>query len=84
MSRIAGEVDEESYVEAMRATGDDDALGVPLVELLMVALPHHQERVRPIVGSSNQVLDLGCGPTIHGHTCPVRVLTPYHCLLAHE
>ena len=40
-------------------------------ELLMYATPHHQERVRATADSTNQVLDVGCNPTIHGHTCPV-------------
>ncbi len=40
-------------------------------ELLMFALPHHQERMRPIPGSSNFVLESGCMPTIHGVACPV-------------
>lgn len=40
-------------------------------ELLMFALPHHQERMRPVDGSSNEVQVPGCIPTIHGQSCPV-------------
>lgn len=44
----------------------------PLTELIMYALPHHQERVLPIVGSSNEVLDTGCVVTIHGNACLIK------------
>jgi hypothetical protein len=75
MARIANETDDLSneYTETIGVQDDSPVGSVPEFELLMVALPHHQERVRPIVGSSNQVLDLGCGPTIHGKTCPVSL-----------
>jgi len=58
------------------ASGSDSlkapGLAVPRIELLMFATPHHQERLRPGVGSSNVVLkDVGCVPTIHGRACPV-------------
>lgn len=43
----------------------------PEVELLLFALPHHQERMRTTMESSNQVKDEGCMPTIHGIACPV-------------
>jgi hypothetical protein len=45
----------------------------PEAELLMFAIPHHQERLRPITESSNQILSAGCMPTIHGTACPVSV-----------
>jgi hypothetical protein len=45
--------------------------GRPEVELLMYAIPHHQERIRTIVGSSNEIQQYGCTPTIHGVACPV-------------
>jgi hypothetical protein len=48
----------------------------PDAELLMFAIPHHQERLRPITESSNQILSAGCMPTIHGTACPVSV-SPY-------
>ena len=38
-------------------------------ELIMFALPHHQERVREIPGSSNKVLETGCVWTINGKAC---------------
>jgi len=44
---------------------------IPRVELLMFALPHHQERMRPIVGSSNAVQKFGCQANLHGIACPV-------------
>jgi len=40
-------------------------------ELLMFALPHHQARIHPKVGSTNKVLAVGCVPTLHGQACPV-------------
>ncbi len=43
----------------------------PSEELLMFALPHHQERMRPTFLSSNTVKQVGCSPTIHGLACPV-------------
>ena len=43
----------------------------PSEELLMFALPHHQERMRPTLLSSNTVKQVGCSPTIHGLACPV-------------
>lgn len=43
---------------------------LPTVELLMFALPHHQERMRRTVQSSNMVQTAGCMPTIHGIACP--------------
>lgn len=48
------------------------AMSVPRVELLMFATPHHQERIRPIISSSNAVQQqAGCVATIHGPACPV-------------
>lgn len=41
----------------------------PLPELLMFGLPHHQERIVPIVGSTNEVIKTECVPTIHGPAC---------------
>jgi hypothetical protein len=38
------------------------------VELMMFALPHHQERLMPRIGSSNVVLKPGCHTAIHGYT----------------
>ena len=46
-------------------------LQIPRVELLMFATPHHQERLRAIISSSNSVQNVGCTPTIHGPACPV-------------
>jgi endoglucanase Acf2 len=44
---------------------------VPEVELLMFALPHHQERMKATLYSSNLVFhEIGCTPTIHGMACP--------------
>jgi len=46
--------------------------GIPAVELLMYATPHHQQRLRPTLVSTNQVLtNNGCFPTIHGSACLV-------------
>jgi len=41
-------------------------------ELLMYALPHQQDQLIPQIGSSNEVLDHGCVPTLQGEVCPVR------------
>lgn len=41
------------------------------VELLMYAIPHHQERMTTLPDSTNQVLRVGCVPTLHGQACPV-------------
>lgn len=48
-------------------------LGTPRLEVLMFALPHHQERVRSVIGSSNKIMyeTQGCTPTIHGYACPI-------------
>ena len=48
-------------------------MATPEVELLMFALPHHQERVRPAIGSSNSICyDVDCCTrTMHGFACPV-------------
>jgi endo-1,3(4)-beta-glucanase len=43
---------------------------LPDVELLMFALPHHQERMKKTLFSSNNVHGAGCMPTIHGIACP--------------
>lgn len=47
---------------------------IPPVELLMFALPHHQERLRPTAGSSNSVKKVGCQANLHGFACPVSLL----------
>ena len=44
---------------------------IPQVELLMFALPHHQDKIHTKVGSSNKILPYGCVPTLHGMACPV-------------
>lgn len=46
-------------------------VGIPEIELLTYAIPHHQERMRPTQESSNFVHSVGCTPTIHGTACPV-------------
>lgn len=43
---------------------------LPDVELLVFALPHHQERMKKTLFSSNNVHAAGCMPTIHGIACP--------------
>ena len=61
----------------MATMGDDDgfsmspAIGRPDLELLMFAIPHHQERLSPTEQSSNFVHSIGCTPTLHGMACPV-------------
>ena len=46
--------------------------GEPPVELLMYATPHHQQRLRQTLYSTNQVIkNNGCLPTIHGSACLV-------------
>lgn len=42
----------------------------PEIELLTYAIPHQQERLRFVIGSSNFVHQHGCVPTIHGQACP--------------
>ena len=59
----------ENDVDANRSGGQIR----PEIELLMFALPHHQERLRPTAGSSNIVKQLGCQRNIHGNACPVSV-----------
>lgn len=46
---------------------------IPETELLMFALPHHQERIQTTLFSSSIVLDQSsaCQPTIHGMACPL-------------
>lgn len=56
-------------------------LSIPPVELLMFALPHHQERLRPTAGSSNAVKNVGCQPNLHGLACPVRSIAVTSCIL---
>lgn len=73
MSRIKDYADLDSFDTDHDFVNDTDK---ERSELLMFALPHHQERMRPISGSSNIVLDPGCMPTIHGVACPVRF---YYC-----
>lgn len=41
-------------------------------ELLMFALPHHQDQILPQIGSSNEILEFGCVPTLQGQACPVK------------
>ena len=52
----------------------ESGLTIPPVELLMFALPHHQERIRPTPGSSNVVKHVGCHANLHGVACPVSLL----------
>jgi hypothetical protein len=69
---------EPAYMSLMKNQSDDDVisvapmLGIPDVELLMYAIPHHQERLSPTEQSSNFVHDIGCTPSLHGMACPVR------------
>jgi hypothetical protein len=44
---------------------------IPDDEIIIFALPHHQERMRNTLESSNVVMTAGCMPTIHGVACPV-------------
>ena len=68
---------EPAYMSEMATMGDDDgfsmspAIGRPDLELLMFAIPHHQERLSPTEQSSNFVHSIGCTPTLHGMACPV-------------
>lgn len=77
MSAMASEAQDGSG-----SVNDDDqqdfiapgaGLAVPPVELLMFALPHHQERLRPTAGSSNAVKNVGCQANLHGLACPVSI-----------
>ena len=40
-------------------------------QVLMYAIPHHQERMLSTPESPNRVLSVGCTPTVHGMACPV-------------
>ncbi len=62
----------KDYVDLDSFQYDFQFYNESLGELLMYALPHHQERMRSIAGSSDAVLSSGCMPTIHGTACPVR------------
>lgn len=57
----------DQYVEVGAAVGNS----LDGAELLLYAIPHHQERMTPVAESSNKVLSLGCTPTLHGTACPV-------------
>jgi hypothetical protein len=48
---------------------------IPDHEILIFAIPHHQERLRETEESSNFVFTAGCMPTIHGFACPVSLET---------
>ena len=71
---------EPAHMSHLANGGDDDLtsltpmLSRPEVELLMFAIPHHQERLSPTEQSSNYVHSVGCTPTLHGMACPVRKL----------
>jgi hypothetical protein len=67
MSDLATVLDYEGYEQ------DDSLHPTTKPEVLLFALPHHQERMRPVDGSSNAVQASGCIPTIHGLACPVRL-----------
>lgn len=74
MSDIASEGANGLSDDALEGPETDAAgLTIPPVELLMFALPHHHERVRPTAGSSNVVKDVGCQANLHGVACPVSV-----------
>jgi hypothetical protein len=49
-----------------------DIISSEAPELIMYGLPHHQERVKPIVGSTNEVLKNACAATIHGPACLIK------------
>jgi endoglucanase Acf2 len=53
----------------------------PTPELIMFALPHHQERIMPTSNSSNKVQYAGCIPTLHGRACLIQGSS--WCLLEH-
>lgn len=63
--KIAGDTDDIVKLDPTLAND------IPPVELLTYAIPHHQERMMPVAGSSNVVHSAGCVPTIHGTACPV-------------
>jgi hypothetical protein len=65
--------DEVAKTNQAPVVADPGTLGIPPVELLMYAIPHHQERIRPTLESSNIVHSVGCMPTIHGTACPVCI-----------
>ena len=74
MSDIAAEGMNGLSDDALEGTETDGTgLEIPPVELLMFALPHHHERVRPTEGSSNLVKDVGCQANLHGVACPVSI-----------
>ena len=78
---------EPAYMSAMKNQSDDDLISIapligrPDVELLMFAIPHHQERLSPTEQSSNFVHSIGCTPTLHGMACPVRSCV-CHCMIS--
>jgi hypothetical protein len=67
--------EEGSSDDADLQVENQDGLSVPELELLMFALPHHQERLRPTGKSSNTVKSVGCQATLHGAACPVGLLS---------
>ena len=68
---------EPAHMSRLSNGGDDDmksmtpVIGRPDIELLMFAIPHHQERLISTEQSSNKVFNIGCTPTLHGIACPV-------------
>lgn len=49
-----------------------NTLQVPRSQLLTFGVAHHMTNLIPVAGSINQILNVGCTPTLHGFACPVR------------
>jgi hypothetical protein len=56
---------------------------IPDHEILIFAIPHHQERLRKTEESSNFVFTAGCMPTIHGFACPVSSINHFIFIIYH-
>ena len=68
------EADDDLIMQAQSAAVQAMSPHRPQIELLMFALPHHQERLRPTDFSSNEVKEYGCHANLHGTACPVRYI----------
>ena len=80
MSELSSQYPSDDDLDTNRARlieEPEGGLEKPEVELLMYAIPHHQERIRPTLDSSNTVQSVGCMPTIHGTACPVSHILYY-------
>ena len=74
---IASKEEEELRLEfnwmpkSMRQLSDPNHIPAD-TQLIMFGLPHHQERILPVEGSSNRIIPTGCIYTLHGLGCMIE------------